>query len=99
MTGGAGAGPDRWSHAYARAFHHAVRGAAGDLTDTIGWLREATVNGDYPSYAPIVAAMGDWPRSDGPAIHWLDDEQIVLARRRALVTGHRELLGNSPSLT
>ncbi|WP_150136484.1 hypothetical protein [Streptomyces hyaluromycini] len=70
----------------ALAFHHAVRGADDDLSDTIGRLREATANGDFAYHVPIAAAMAGRPRPDGPVIRWLDDEHIVLARWRALVT-------------
>ncbi|MFD4600374.1 hypothetical protein ACFWPQ_20375 [Streptomyces sp. NPDC058464] len=83
----------------ALAFHHAVRGADGDLTDILGRLREATANGEFAYYVPIAAAAIDRPRPDEPDIRRLDDEHVVLAHWRAMVTARRELLRNGPTPT
>ncbi|MGW2426672.1 hypothetical protein ACWC0C_47320 [Streptomyces sp. NPDC001709] len=76
----------------ALAFHHAVLGQHDDLTATIERLREATTSGDFAYYVHIAAAMGGLPQPDRPAIHWLDDDQTVRERWRALVEARRTRL-------
>ena len=76
----------------ALAFHHVVRGAQDDLTATIDRLGEATANGDFAYYVPIVTAMGGRPQPDGTAIQWLDDEHTVRTRWRTLVTARQDHL-------
>ncbi|MFK0114005.1 ATP/GTP-binding protein [Streptomyces sp. NPDC091217] len=76
----------------ALAFHHAVRGDEDDLTAAINRLREATATGDFAYYVTITDAMGDRPHPDAPAIRWLDDEQVVRERWRALVEARRTRL-------
>ncbi|MFC5724148.1 ATP/GTP-binding protein [Streptomyces gamaensis] len=73
------------------AFHHAVLGAHQDLTATVARLHELSAGGGYAYYADIALFMGNLPLPPRPTppVRWLDGEQPVRDRWRALVTARR----------
>ncbi|MBV6703137.1 hypothetical protein KV557_39620 [Kitasatospora aureofaciens] len=76
----------------ALVFHHAVRGAEDDLTAAIARLREATAGGDFAYYLDIAHFMAGRPLPAPSTTLWLDDEETVRNRWRALVAVRRNHL-------
>ncbi|MER8188572.1 ATP/GTP-binding protein [Kitasatospora sp. NPDC094015] len=76
----------------AAAFHHAVRGDDPALAATQARLRVLTRAGDHAYYTDLAHRMaGQHP--DAPSgTRWLDSEETVRARWRALVTARQHLV-------
>ncbi|MFD3779963.1 ATP/GTP-binding protein [Streptomyces sp. NPDC058612] len=75
----------------ALAFHYAVLGSHQDLTATADRLRESTTSGDYAYYAHVAAALADLQQPHA-SVRWLEDDHIVRARWRTLVTARQSHL-------
>ncbi|MFC8095389.1 hypothetical protein [Streptomyces sp. NPDC057301] len=72
-------------------FHHAVRGAHDELDAGIARLRRLTRSGNYAYYTDIAHFMGDRPLPHPSTARWIDGEDAVRDRWRALVAARRAL--------
>ncbi|MFJ3221582.1 hypothetical protein ACIPLC_37420 [Kitasatospora sp. NPDC086801] len=70
----------------------AAPGDEDDLAATIARLRDATANGDFAYYLDIAHHMAGLPLPAPSTTLWLDDEETVRNRWRALVTARRSHL-------
>ncbi|RAJ40488.1 hypothetical protein K353_03380 [Kitasatospora sp. SolWspMP-SS2h] len=88
-TGNAGIGAARAAVELAFAFHYAVTGDQHGTDGVVARLGGLTAGGDYGYYLDISCATAD--RTADPAIsaRWIDDEQSVRGRRRAVVTARQ----------
>jgi len=75
----------------AAAFIAAVTGDDNALAAAIERLRELTASGDYAYYVDIVSFMAGLPLDSPSPARWLDGEDPVRARWRALVTTRQSL--------
>ncbi|MER8103904.1 ATP/GTP-binding protein [Kitasatospora sp. NPDC094016] len=86
----AGIGYQQATLALALAFHHAVHDDQAALATDIARLRDLTSDGDHAYYPDIAAFMAGLPCPAPSDTRWIDGDQAVRARWRALVTDRRE---------
>ena len=71
------------------AFHQTVRDDHDQVAATIARLRENTRGGDFAYYSDIAACMAGLPLEGPSPARWVDGEQAVRDRWRALVLQRR----------
>ncbi|MEU1409067.1 hypothetical protein ABZ471_43665 [Streptomyces sp. NPDC005728] len=76
----------------ALAFHQAVLDDHDALAATIDRLRQQTRDGTYAYYTDIAHFMADLPLPEPSAARWIDGQDAVRDRWRALVTARRSHL-------
>jgi hypothetical protein len=75
----------------AAAFYYAVLDDRDALAAAISRLRELTQNGDYAYYTDIAHFVADLPLPHPSTARWIDGEDAVRDRWRALVAARRAL--------